>query len=166
MRSPTNVPCRNLSSPRNAWTDRKRTSRCTPDSVWTVICLRAGGPGDDCLQGGYPSWRHHCGKSGLPTGSPPRLPCSQSDIHLAIAVTDNAGGLLHHLFTHHLQADPQRGWPDGWSVLCCSCRQGCPCLDLLFRPVTSPTKGRESGSSSGTNVPATVPLLARNHSHC
>jgi hypothetical protein len=35
---------------------------------------------------------------------PPHLPCSQSDIRLAAAVTDDAGGLLHHLFTHHREA--------------------------------------------------------------
>lgn len=38
--------------------------------------------------------------TGMSLGPSP-LPCSQSDIRLAAAVTDDAGGLLHHLFTHH-----------------------------------------------------------------
>jgi hypothetical protein len=41
-----------------------------------------------------------------------------------------------------------------------------PCLDLLFRPVTAPAWGWESGSSSRTFVPATVPLLALKRSTC
>jgi len=98
--------------------------------------------------------------------NPPHLPCSQSDIRLAAVVTDDAGGLLHHLFTHDPQPRPRGPAPVGWFVLCCSCRQGHPCLDLLFHPVTWPAKGWESGSSSGTEVPATVPLLDLNRSSC
>jgi len=38
--------------------------------------------------------------TGMSLGPSP-LPCSQSDIRLAAVVTDDAGGLLHHLFTHY-----------------------------------------------------------------
>lgn len=44
--------------------------------------------------------------TGMSLGPSP-LPCSQSDIRLAAAVTDDAGGLLHHLFTHHRQVQPE-----------------------------------------------------------
>jgi hypothetical protein len=42
-----------------------------------------------------------------PFQNPSHLPCSQSDIRLAAAVTDDAGGLLHHLFTHHRRLPEQ-----------------------------------------------------------
>ena len=52
----------------------ERASRRTPDSVLTVICLRANDPGENCRQGYDPSWRFHCGRSEFPREpTPPAL---------------------------------------------------------------------------------------------
>jgi len=73
-----------------------------------------------------------------PRKNPPHLPCSQSDIRLAAAVTDGAGGLLHHPFTHHREAVPVAPACRLVRSLLQLSSGVNPCLDLLFRPVTMP----------------------------
>jgi hypothetical protein len=118
------------------------------------------GPGDDYRDGVSPAWHHHCDRNGYSSENPSHLPCSQSDIRLAAAVADDAGGLLHHLFTHHQQVMPEA--LTCWLV--CSLLQlssGFPLPGLAVSSSDLALEGRESGSSSGIKIPATVPLLAR-----
>lgn len=92
--------------------------------------------------------------TGTPDRNPSPLPCSRSDIRLAAAVASGAGGLLHHLCTHHPDVPTPSGHRD-WSVLCCSCRHRQAVPGLAFSPSDLPPMKAEVGV--GKFLPISTP---------
>lgn len=116
---------------------QRRADRCTPDSVLTVIYLKAKGLGDDCRQGITPL--------GVITATgmdPPREPIPPALLPARHSPSRRRRRRRWWSLTPPFHPSPtgtgQRLVPVGWFALCCSCRQACACLDLLFHPVTLP----------------------------
>lgn len=84
--------------------------------------------------------------TGMSLGPSP-LPCSQSDIRLAAAVTDDAGGLLHHLFTHY------HGSYSLWLVRSLLQLSSGPNPAWTHRPVTLPFLRMRTQKAGSREVP-------------
>jgi len=148
LQSAASPPCRNLSSP------RRRAGKVYPRFCFQPSSISGPSLVTTTARGVTPL--SVITATGMSLGPSP-LPCSQSDIRLAAAVTDDAGGLLHHLFTHY------HGSYSLWLVRSLLQLSSGPNPAWTHRPVTLPflrmlsilqdanAKGWESGSSSGEN---------------